>query len=86
MPTYEYHCLNCQYSFELFQSISSYPYTDCPKCSNKVNRSISAGQGIIFKGSGFYKTDYNKPSKTNKKEKTVSSEKPNQINKNKKKK
>jgi putative FmdB family regulatory protein len=59
MPTYEYKCDACGNEFEKFQSITSDPIRKCPKCGkNKVRRLISAGAGLIFKGSGFYITDY----------------------------
>jgi putative FmdB family regulatory protein len=59
MPTYEYACSACGHQFEEFQSIKSKPLTTCPSCKNKkVKRLISAGAGFIFKGSGFYITDY----------------------------
>jgi putative FmdB family regulatory protein len=59
MPTYEYKCDACGNEFEKFQSMSSEPIKKCPKCGkNKVRRLISAGAGLIFKGSGFYITDY----------------------------
>jgi putative FmdB family regulatory protein len=59
MPTYEYICDNCQYEFERFQSIKARPIRKCPKCGKlSVQRLIGAGAGIIFKGSGFYETDY----------------------------
>lgn len=58
MPTYEYHCKNCGYTFEEFQSIVSEPLQKCPKCKGSVERIISGGSGLIFKGSGFYITDY----------------------------
>ncbi|MFB3896433.1 MAG: FmdB family zinc ribbon protein [bacterium] len=60
MPTYEYQCDNCGYKFEEFQKMTEAPLKKCPKCkkSGKVHRLISAGAGIIFKGSGFYATDY----------------------------
>ena len=63
MPTYEYTCDKCGKSFEKFQSISSEPFANCPSCDNKTRRSISGGMGVIFKGSGFYTTDYKKKSK-----------------------
>ncbi|MBD3422730.1 MAG: zinc ribbon domain-containing protein [Chitinivibrionales bacterium] len=60
MPTYEYECEKCGHIFEEFQSISANPLTNCPKdeCSGKVRRLLSAGAGFLFKGSGFYITDY----------------------------
>ena len=59
MPTYEYACTACGHEFEEFQSIMAKPVTKCPKCGKrKVKRLISAGAGFIFKGSGFYATDY----------------------------
>jgi putative FmdB family regulatory protein len=59
MPTYEYICDNCKYQFEQFQSIKAKPIRKCPKCGKlSVQRLIGAGAGIIFKGSGFYQTDY----------------------------
>ncbi len=62
MPTYEYECLNCQFHFEEFQKITDFPVAVCPKCSSKARRLISGGIGLIFKGSGFYITDYKKES------------------------
>lgn len=58
MPTYEYECLSCGHVFEQFQNMSDEPLKKCPKCGKKVRRNIGAGAGIIFKGSGFYETDY----------------------------
>jgi len=59
MPTYEYACGACGHHFEEFQSIKAKPTTLCPECGKrKVKRLISAGAGFIFKGSGFYITDY----------------------------
>ncbi len=60
MPTYEYRCLSCGYYFEKFQSIHDEPVKTCPKCGGKVKKLISTGAGLIFKGSGFYITDYKK--------------------------
>ena len=69
MPTYEYKCDKCNYVFEEFQSINDEPLRECPKCGGGVQRLIGAGAGLIFKGSGFYLTDYKKsnssPSTTN---------------------
>ena len=59
MPTYEYACQACGHRFEEFQSITAKPTKKCPQCKKlKVQRLISAGAGFIFKGSGFYITDY----------------------------
>jgi len=59
MPTYEYVCDACQHQFELFQSITAEPEKQCPECGkNKLRRLIGPGAAIVFKGSGFYKTDY----------------------------
>jgi len=61
MPTYEYECLNCGHHFERFQMMSDKPIKTCPKCHKSVRRLIGTGSGIIFKGAGFYATDYRKP-------------------------
>ncbi len=61
MPTYEYECVKCSYTFDEFQKITDRPLTSCPKCKGKLRRLITGGAGIIFKGSGFYVTDYKKP-------------------------
>ena len=59
MPTYEYRCNACDNKWDEFQSMTSAPTKKCPKCKKvKAERIISAGGGIIFKGSGFYQTDY----------------------------
>ena len=58
MPTYEYQCQKCGLKFERFQNIKDEPIRECPKCLGSVKKLISAGAGIIFKGSGFYITDY----------------------------
>jgi putative FmdB family regulatory protein len=59
MPTYDYECSACKHAFELFQSITAAPEKKCPKCGKKkLVRLIGAGAGLIFKGSGFYITDY----------------------------
>ena len=59
MPTYDYVCDACQHAFELFQSIKEGPKRKCPKCGRqKLRRLIGPGGAIVFKGSGFYQTDY----------------------------
>jgi putative FmdB family regulatory protein len=58
MPTYEYRCTDCSNEFELFQKMSDDPEAACPKCSAPSRRRISGGAGLVFKGSGFYITDY----------------------------
>lgn len=58
MPNYDYKCLNCGYVFEYFQKMTDAPLDKCPKCSGTVKRLIGAGIGPIFKGKGFYQTDY----------------------------
>ena len=57
MPTYEYRCPR-GHEFELFQRISEEPGAPCPVCGEKAERQLSAGGGLLFKGSGFYITDY----------------------------
>ena len=58
MPTYEYECEECKNYFEEFQSLRAKPISKCPKCGGKVSRLISKGAALIFKGHGFYITDY----------------------------
>jgi putative FmdB family regulatory protein len=58
MPTYEYECEKCGITFERFQNITEEPIKKCPECGGPVRRLIGAGAGVIFKGSGFYATDY----------------------------
>ena len=61
MPTYEYRCKSCGHEFEEFQTMSSEPLIKCPKCAKPtLKRLMSGGVGLIFKGSGFYETDYKK--------------------------
>jgi putative FmdB family regulatory protein len=65
MPTYEYACPKCGHEFELFQSMRDEPLTKCPKCKKAgVKRLIGGGAGLIFKGTGFYITDYKKKTGT----------------------
>jgi putative FmdB family regulatory protein len=59
MPNYDYKCTNCEKTFEIFQNISAERLTNCPECGKSdFKRLIGSGAGIIFKGSGFYCTDY----------------------------
>src|SRR5260221_7155393 len=59
MPTYEYQCDGCQHNFDDFQGINDKPLKKCPECSKKkLRRVFGAGAAILFKGSGFYQTDY----------------------------
>jgi putative FmdB family regulatory protein len=60
MPNYDYECQKCGKRFEVFQSMNDAKLTDCPEpsCGGKVKRLLGTGGGILFKGSGFYQTDY----------------------------
>ena len=59
MPTYDYECAHCDHNFELFQSINDAPKRKCPACGRqKLKRLIGPGAAVVFKGSGFYQTDY----------------------------
>ena len=59
MPTYDYMCKNCGHKFEQFQSITASPIRKCPACGRKeLKRLLGSGAGVIFKGPGFYQTDY----------------------------
>lgn len=60
MPTYDYRCDSCGEQFEHFQNMSDPPLTECPACRGPLRRLIGTGAGLIFKGSGFYATDYRK--------------------------
>jgi putative FmdB family regulatory protein len=63
MPTYDYKCQSCGHDWELFQSMNDSPVKSCPKCKKrKAKRLLGMGAGIIFKGTGFYETDYKKKS------------------------
>ncbi len=63
MPTYDYECRDCGHEFEQFQSITAGALRKCPSCGKlKLRRLIGAGAGVIFKGSGFYETDYKRRS------------------------
>ncbi len=58
MPTYQYRCNECRHEFSEFQSITADPLSTCPECGGAVKRLISGGAGFLFKGDGFYTTDY----------------------------
>ena len=77
MPTYEYECKKCGYSFDKFQKITDPACTNCLKCNGQLVKIIGTGAGIIFKGSGFYATDYRSASYREKvkKENTCSNDK-----------
>ncbi len=61
MPTYEYECMKCGHVFERFQNMTDPPARRCPLCRCKVRRLFGTGAGLLFKGSGFYQTDYRSP-------------------------
>ena len=69
MPTYEYKCPKCGTRFERFQRMTAPPALPCPKCGTNAQRLISGGHGLVFKGSGFYETDYKRPGEKAKHEK-----------------
>ena len=80
MPTYEYLCESCGHEFEQFQSITAGPLRKCPNCDrNSLKRLIGSGAGVIFKGSGFYQTDYRSDSY----KKAAKSDKPTESKKDK---
>ncbi|MGB1874767.1 MAG: FmdB family zinc ribbon protein [Akkermansiaceae bacterium] len=60
MPNYDYQCKECGHTFEVFQRMSDPKLEDCPQedCAGKIRRLLGTGSGVIFKGSGFYQTDY----------------------------
>jgi len=64
MPTYNYYCSNCDSHFSYFQQMSDFPLSTCEECGGKIERVITGGTGLIFKGSGFYLTDYKDKKKT----------------------
>ena len=77
MPTYDYKCNGCDHSFELFQHITEKPVKKCPACGKlKAQRVIGCGSAIIFKGSGFYQTDYRSEEYKSKAKKETESVKP----------
>jgi len=82
MPTYDYKCKNCEITFEVFQKMSDEPIKKCSKCGGEVKRLIGGGLKPIFKGSGFYETDYK--TKTTADKKNLTSENSKQTNSTKK--
>ena len=84
MPTYDYICNDCEKMYEYFQSMSDAPIKECPECKkNSLRRVISGGTGLIFKGSGYYLTDYK--NKKNQSSENKKSNKKKKDNKSKKK-
>ena len=84
MPTYDYICNDCEKMYEYFQSMSDAPVKICPECKkNSLRRVISGGTGLIFKGSGYYLTDYK--DKRNQSSENKKSNKKKKNNKSKKK-
>lgn len=80
MPTYEYKCLSCLKVFEVFQSMKDDPIRFCPDCNGGVKRLIGVGAGTIFKGSGFYQTDYKNASNSINDNKSEKSPNASEIN------
>ena len=79
MPTYDYICNKCGHTFELFQSMSEAPRKTCPVCKRVVRRLVSGGSGLIFKGSGFYLTDYKNEKKPPKDKKETKKKEPSKT-------
>lgn len=69
MPTYEYKCRKCRKRHEAFQLITAKPLTTCPACGGRLERLLGSGSGFLFKGSGFYATDYRSKGYTDAKKK-----------------
>ncbi len=69
MPTYDYKCPKCGHRFEVFQKITAKSGAPCPKCGAAAERQFSGSYGVVFKGSGFYETDYKRPSEKAKRHK-----------------
>ena len=83
MPTYDYICNDCEKMYEYFQSMSDAPIKECPECKKKsLRRVISGGTGLIFKGSGYYLTDYkNKKTQSSENKKSNKKKKDNKTKK-----
>ena len=84
MPTYDYKCTECNHAFEMFQMMTAEPITNCPECDGIVKRLIGTGAGPIFKGSGFYQTDYKNRSANSENSTPAKTVKPKSSNKDKK--
>ena len=82
MPTYNYQCNDCGHQSSAFQKMSDNPVKDCSQCKGTVRRIISGGSGMIFKGTGFYLTDYGKSGTPKKKELTATKIKTKESSKN----
>ncbi len=74
MPTYQYRCSSCGHDFEKFHKISVSARPKCPRCGRKSERVISGGAGLVFKGSGFYITDYKRSDSDQKKKQALRAE------------
>ena len=79
MPTYDYICNKCGHTFELFQSMTETPRKTCPVCKRVVRRLVSGGSGLIFKGSGFYLTDFKNDKKPPKDKKETKKKEPSKT-------
>ena len=86
MPTYDYKCTQCGHDFEMFQSMSESHIKKCPECDGTVRRLVGGGSGLIFKGSGFYLTDYGKGQKKKSDEQNGKEKKSTKTDKSKEKK
>ncbi len=81
MPTYEYHCTQCEHSLEALQKITEEPLVTCPKCGREsLRRGPGGGLGLVFKGSGFYITDYGSQRSVEPSNKTPSNKTPSEKN------
>jgi putative FmdB family regulatory protein len=78
MPTYQYRCLSCGHDFEKFEKMTVKSRPKCPECGKRSERLISGGVGLVFKGSGFYATDYKRPHRG---DKTTEAAKPDKAGK-----
>jgi putative FmdB family regulatory protein len=76
MPTYQYRCPACGHEFEKFEKMSAPGRSKCPQCGKRAERQISGGAGLLFKGSGFYITDYKRAGQAKPSEGSEKSDKP----------